>query len=152
ADSPGPPLWTVNLGPSLPSAVISPDWDIEIGILSTPVIDLASNTIYVVAETYESNAAIFRLHALDIRTGAEKFGGPVVIQGTVPGTSSDSIDGVVSFKALMHWQRPGLLLVNGRVYFGFGSHSDYEPFHGWIFGYDALTLQQIAIRNLTPDG
>src|SRR5262249_52076330 len=75
ADSPGSPLWTVNVGPSLPSSVIAWDRDIvpEIGITSTPVIDLSSNTIYVVAETYESNAAIFRLHALDIRTGEEKL-------------------------------------------------------------------------------
>ena len=148
------PLWSVNLGPSLPASVISSAWDIvnEIGITSTPVIDLASSTIYVVAETYEDNEAIFRLHALDIRTGSEKFGGPAVIKGSVPGTSFDSSDGVLTFNPLMQWQRPGLLLWNGRIYIGFGSHQDAQPYHGWIFAYDAVTLQQRAIRCLTPNG
>jgi hypothetical protein len=155
ADSPSDsPLWSVNLGPSLPASVISSDRDIvnEIGITSTPVIDLVSNTIYVVAETYEDTEAIFRLHALDIGTGSEKFGGPAVIKGSVPGTSFDSSDGVLTFNALMQWQRPGLLLWNGRIYIGFGSHQDAQPYHGWIFAYDALTLQQRAIRCLTPNG
>ena len=148
------PLWSENLGPSLPASVISSDRDIvnEIGITSTPVIDLASNTIYVVAETYEDTEAIFRLHALDIRTGSEKFGGPAVIKGSVTGTSADSSGGVLTFFPLMQWQRPGLLLWNGRIYIAFGSHQDSQPYHGWIFAYDALTLQQRAIRCLTPDG
>src|SRR5262249_16443632 len=75
-----------------------------------------------------------------------------VIQGSVPGTSSDSSGGLVTFNPLMQWQRPGLLLWNGRVYIGFGSHQDLQPYHGWIFAYEAVTLQQQAILCLTPDG
>ena len=156
ADAPGPPLWVASLGPSMPTSVAAQngrsDVFAEVGILSTPVIDLSSNTIYAVAENYEDSVAKFRLHALDIASGAEKFGGPVLIQGSVPGTASDSVGGVVTFNALMHFQRPGLLLWNNHIYIAFGSHADDLPYHGWLFEHDAVTLQQTAILNITPDG
>ena len=147
------PLWQVNLGPSLPAAVISSGRDLlpEIGITGTPVIDPTTNTLYVVAESYESSAIIFRLHALDTTTGAEKFNGPTVIQGSVPGTSSDGSGGVLTFNGFWHWQRCGLLLANGNVYIGFGGHQDTEPYHGWIFAYSATTLQKIATRCFSPN-
>ena len=156
ADAPGAttPLWQVNLGPPILSSVIDATRNIipQIGITSTPVIDPSSNTIYVVAETYENSQAIFRLHALDITTGAEKFNGPTVIQGSVQGTGYDAVNGVVTFNALMLWQRPGLLLWGGNVYIGFGSHLDADPYHGWIFGYSATTLKQTAVYCTTPNG
>jgi hypothetical protein len=147
------PLWQVSLGPSLPATVISASSNLhpEIGITGTPVIDLSSGTIYVVAETYEAGSAIFRLHALDVASGAEKFHGPVVIQGSVPGTGVGSSNGILAFNPIMHWQRPGLLLGNGNVYVAFGSHLDASPYHGWIFAYDATTLQQTTIRCLSPN-
>jgi hypothetical protein len=145
------PLWKVNLGPSAP-APADKDLVPEVGITSTPVIDLATNTIYVVAETLETEAIVFRIHALDITTGAEKFGAPTLIQGSVPATSPDSVNGMLAFNAAMQWQRTGLLLLNGKVYVGFGSHQDTEPYHGWIFTYDATTLRQTAILCLSPDG
>src|SRR5579871_1269516 len=131
------PLWQVSLGTSLPATVISASRNLlpEIGITGTPVIDSATETMYVVAETYENSNAVFRLHALDVTTGAEKLGGPTVIQGSVAGTSADSVGGVLTFNPIMHWQRPGLLLSNGNVYIGFGSHLDAETYHGWLFAY-----------------
>src|SRR5947209_16819047 len=88
----------------------------EIGILSTPVIDIATNTIYAVANTKENGEYIYRLHALDITTGAEKFGAPVVIDITVPGASPlDSQNGQMQFLPKQHLQRPGLLLLNHLV-------------------------------------
>ena len=145
------PLWKVNLGPSAPAPA---DQDLvpEVGITSTPVIDLATNTIYVVAETLETGTIVFRIHALDITTGAEQFGDPTLIQGSVPATSPDSVNGMLAFNAAMQWQRTGLLLLNGKVYVGFGSHQDTEPYHGWIFAYDATSLRQTAILCLSPDG
>ncbi len=151
------PLWQVNLGPAILSTVISATRNIQpqIGITSTPTIDLTSdattNTMYVVAETYENSTAIFRLHALDITTGAEKFNGPVVIQGSVPGNSSDAVGGVLTFSAFDQWQRAGLLYSNGTVFIGFGSHLDYMPFHGWVFAYNASTLTRNAVICTTPN-
>ncbi|MBI3665737.1 MAG: PQQ-binding-like beta-propeller repeat protein [Acidobacteria bacterium] len=143
ADAPGGSLWRVNVGPPVPSSDYNFD-DIlpDVGILSTPVIDLNTKTIYLVANTVENGKYFYRLHALDIRTGQEKFGGPAEIQASVPGTSIDSQDGVLTFNAFQHLQRPGLLLVNNTVYIAFGSHADTAPFHGWLLGYNAANVQQ----------
>jgi len=110
----------------------------EIGITSTPVIDPVSKTIYVEAKTKEtvgtgcssgSPCFVHRLHALDISTGAEKFGGPVVISAP-------------NFVSLRHFNRPALLLANNTIYVGFGSHGDIPNFFGWLFGYNPTTLAQ----------
>ena len=147
------PLWQVSLGTSLPASVIDSTRDLlpEIGITGTPVIDTGSGTLYVVAETYENSNAVFRLHALDVTSGAEKFGGPMVIQGSVPGSGVGSSNDVLAFNPLMHWQRPGLLFANGKIYIGFGGHQDTEPYHGWMFAYDATTLLRTTIRCFSPN-
>ena len=124
----------------------------EIGITGTPVIDLSSNTLYVVANTKENGTFFQRLHALDIASGAEKFGGPVVIQATVPGTGAGQSGGQISFDPLRNGQRPGILLQNGLVYIAWASHCDLGPFHGWVMAYDAQSLQQVAVWNSTTNG
>ncbi len=148
-----PPLWQVSLGTSVPASVVGATDNIlpEIGITSTPVIDQSSGTLYVVAETYEAGNAIFRLHALDVTTGAEKFNGPVEIKGSAPAKGTGGSNTVITFIPINHWQRPGLLLSNGNIYIGFGSHLDIEPYQGWIFGYNATTLTQTAVRCLAPN-
>ena len=128
----------------------------EIGITGTPVIDPATGTLYVVAKTKEISGStttyVQRLHALDIATGAEKFGGPVVIEASVPGLGQGT-DGVnVPFDALHENQRPALLLSNGVVYIGFGGHGDVQPYHGWVLGYNATTLRQTMAFNVSPNG
>jgi len=123
-----------------------------IGISGTPVIDPASGTLYLVAATKENGKYFQRLHALDITTGAEKFGGPVVIKASVKGTGSGSKNGIVSFNALHENQRPALLLSNGIVYLGWASYGDIKPFHGWVLAYNATTLTQTAVLNTTPNG
>jgi hypothetical protein len=128
----------------------------EVGITGTPVIDDTTNTLYVVAKTKEVSGSVTnyvqRLHALDITTGAEKFGGPIVIQGSVPGTGTGNDGhGNLPFDALVENQRPALLLVNGVVYIGWGSHGDMGPYHGWVMGYNAQTLQQTGIFNVSPN-
>jgi len=114
----------------------------EVGITSTPVIDLSTNTLYVEAATSQNSQESQKLHALDITTGAEKFGGPVLIQATSKGVDFDP--------TLI--QRTGLLLANGVVYLGFASLCDPHPYHGWVIGYKAGTLQQTAALVTTPNG
>ena len=158
ADGGGPvPLWHVNfLGSGIttesPANVDSDAYLDEIGIASTPVIDPATSTIYVVAYTVESGHYVHRLHALDLATGAEKFGGPVVVTASSPGSDDTSRNGRVPFIPFRELQRPALLLQNNVVYVAFASHGDHGPYHGWVLGYDAQNLKQIAVHNSTPDG
>src|SRR6516164_408684 len=119
----------------------------EIGITGTPVIDAQSGTIYLVAMTKESGNYVHRLHALDITTGAEKPGSPVVIQASAPGTGEGGTS--VVFQARNYKQRPGLLLLNGVVYTSWSSHCDIGTYHGWLIGYDAVTLRQVTVYNNT---
>jgi hypothetical protein len=158
------PLWQVSfINPPAGVNTVSTsdvnctDLSPEIGITSTPVIDPSSGTIYLDAKTSEMvngiQTFVHRLHALDMTTGAEKFGGPVVIQPSVAG-SGDGNDGQgqVPFLPLNQNNRPGLLLVNGVVYLAFGSHCDNPPYHGWLVGFDAQTLAPAGVFNTTPNG
>jgi hypothetical protein len=152
------PLWHVNfLGSGITTVPCGDtgecgDIPVEIGITGTPVIDPATNTMYLTAQTKENGTTyVQRLHALDITTGAEKFGGPVTITASVSGTGDGSTGGSVPFDPLRENQRPGLLLSNGVVYLAFGSHGDNHPWHGWVLGYNATSLQRVLTYNSTPN-
>jgi hypothetical protein len=147
------PLWQVSLLP--PGATPVPitvqgcsgvtGWT-EVGVVATPVIDAASGTIYVVAKTYESGNSVFRLHALDVTTGGEKFGGPVQIAATY------TLNGQTeTFNPLAETNRPALLLTNGHVYLAFGSNgcNDYGD-KGWVISYNASTLAQEGAFDTEP--
>jgi hypothetical protein len=125
----------------------------EIGVTGTPVIDLASGTLYVVSKS-EGPAGSFhqRLHAMDLITGDEKFAGPVNIAASVPGTGDGSVGGILNFNRRNQHQRSGLTLVNGTVYIVWASHEDHDPYHGWVIGYDAASLAQVAVFNADPNG
>ena len=159
ADTPSTPLWVVNLGPSVPTSGYTSvdgayaDIDPENGILGTPVIDANTGTLYAVAATLEGTTYVYRLHALDTGSGAEKFGAPATIAAQVTGLGDNSMNGYVAFDASQHLQRPALLLSGGIVYIGFGSHGDAAPYHGWVLSYSAVNVQtQLAIYNATPNG
>jgi len=124
----------------------------EIGITSTPVINPATRTLYVVARTKENGVYFQRLHALDVATGAEKFGGPVVIKASVSGTGDASVDNQIDFDPLTENQRAGLLFQNNLVFIAWGSQCDIDPYHGWLMAYDGTTLQQRAVWMSTPNG
>jgi hypothetical protein len=117
----------------------------ERGITSTPVIDPATNTMYVVADTYENHAVVHRLHALDVRSGEEVMGGPTTIAATF------TVNGnTYSFQDHYQTNRPGLLLVNGHVYIGWGGPG-YNTFEqGWVMSYNATTLQQEGAFDVEP--
>jgi hypothetical protein len=124
----------------------------EIGITSTPVIDANTATMYLIVKTKENGNFFQRLHAIDVTTGAERAGSPVVIRAKVKGNGEGNVNGVVSFDPLHEAQRPGLLLQNGSVIIGWASHCDNQPYHGWVMSYDETTLKQTAIWNSTPNG
>jgi len=126
----------------------------EVGITGTPVIDAGLGRIYVVAATYNTaNGNYYQnLHALDITTGADVAGSPVLIDPTISGTGSGSSGGTITFDALRQSQRPGLMLMKGVVYVSFASRDDIDPYHGWVVGYDARTLQQVQLFNDSPNG
>ena len=120
----------------------------EIGIMGTPVIDPGKTTLYVVAKTLNGSVRNFSLHALDITTGSERLGGPVIITGTAP-----SSNGSGAFNPIYQMQRPALLLQNGVIYIGFGGNGcDTFAYNGWFFAYNSQTLQQQAAVLVTPDG
>jgi hypothetical protein len=149
------PLWQTNLGTPGPSTDVGSacaDITPVVGITSTPVIDPSTNTIYVVAKTKNiDNSYHFKIHALDLFTGLDKLP-PTEITAQVPGTGVQSVGGIVSLDPLQQFQRPGLLLLNGVVYVAFGSACETPPWHGWVLGYSASTLQQVAVLNTTPNG
>lgn len=170
-DRPGaPPIWQVSLNgqneTSVPSDdTLSADIQPEVGITGTPVINPDTQTLYVVAKSKftdpltQAVSYVQRLHALDAGTGAEKPNSPVAIAATVRGTGDGNDgNGNVPFDPLIEHQRPALLLStglilhpNGIVYVGYASHGDNGPYHGWLLGYDAQTLQQVSVLNTTPN-
>jgi hypothetical protein len=153
-DARGAVLWHRSfLGPgvtAIPAADTPDYWDLVpvIGITGTPVIDPTTSTLYVVVATKEPGPTyVQRLHALDLATGDDRAGSPVIIAGSVV----NSTDASVAFDALAHLQRPALLLANGRIYVGLGSHGDVDPYHGWLMAYDARSLAEVAVFCTTPD-
>jgi hypothetical protein len=136
------PYWHVNFGSPANLADGNfgcTDINGNMGIIGTPVIDAGSGTLYVVALTKTAAGFVQRLHALDISTGADLPESPIVI----------SADG---FNPLFQNQRPALLLLNGVVYVGYASHCDKGSYHGFLMGYDAKSLNQIALFNPSPTG
>ena len=117
----------------------------EVGIVSTPVIDPVTGTLYLVAETYENGNVIHRLHALDVTSGLEKFGGPTTIAATY------TLNGITTtFADLYQMNRPGLLLANGHIYIAFGSNCCNDYSQGWVLSYNATTLQQEGAYTAEP--
>jgi len=157
------PLWQVSLLTSAHGAGAgatavpwqdtgSPDVAPTIGITGTPTINLATKTMYLVANTKENGSYYSRLHAINIVTGAEQSGSPVNVTATVAGTGNGSSGGSLTFSALWENQRTALSYYNGYVYFGYAAHGDNGPWHGWLFAYNASTLQQSAVLCLSPNG
>jgi hypothetical protein len=123
------------------------------GIVGTPVIDPVAGTMFVVVRTKEFGTNfVQRLHALDVATGLDRNNSPIVVAATYTGSGAGSAGGVVSFDPVRNNQRPALTLVNGVVYISWSSHCDNGPYHGWVIGYNASTLQQVAVFNATPNG
>ena len=149
------PLWYTSIltyspagATAVPSTVkhnaLTTAW-IELGILSTPVIDLVGGTLYLVAETYENSHIVHRLHALDITTGVEKLGGPATIAATYTDNGATT-----TFKDFYQMNRPGLLLANGQIFIAWGSNGNNAHSQGWVMSYDATTLQPVGAVTVEP--
>ena len=159
------PLWQISfLGPGVSTVpngdVGTTDITPEVGVTSTPVIDPITGTVYVEVKTKEGTAYVHRIHALDITTGLERtnFNSPAVIScSTYLGAGTGDNDGQnpphVLWNPLREHCRPALTLVNGAVYVAFASHGDNQPYHGWLFAFNATNVaQQVGVYNATPNG
>jgi hypothetical protein len=139
------PLWTVNLLSGATPSANFPDT----GIISTPVIDLAAGTIFLVATRLVGINRVHRLHALDITSGAERPNSPVIITASVPGTCSGA--NTCTFVSNVQYERAALLLLDGVVYTAW-SDFDSSGNPGWIIGYSASTLAQVGAWATAPTG
>ncbi|MEY4916530.1 MAG: hypothetical protein RL616_443, partial [Verrucomicrobiota bacterium] len=159
-------LWKTNLGIASLNAlgpygrrytgVNNPFTDItpEVGVTGTPVIDPVTGTLYVNVFTREVSGTtnyLHRLHALNLTNGTERSYSPVVVSGSVPGTGVDSVGGVMTFNAMQSNQRAALTLAGGILYVAYAGYADTDPYHGWLFGYNATNLAQVSIYNTTPN-
>ncbi|HTI68656.1 MAG TPA: chitobiase/beta-hexosaminidase C-terminal domain-containing protein [Candidatus Limnocylindria bacterium] len=168
------PLWQISFLNPAAGVTSVPGGDVgtsdivpEVGITATPVIDAVTATLYIEAKTKETTGPsvryVHRLHALDLATGAERTSGsvansPVIVDiknypGTgTPGFADNDGAGHVIFNTQRQHSRPALTLLNGVIYIGYASHGDNQPYHGWLFAYDAHTLAQLSVYNSTPNG
>ncbi len=161
------PFWNVNLTPAGSRVIRALDYSqagvcggaytdftMNIGIVSTPVIDTTTNTIYVLTKNIVTLTGEYEqwLHALDIRDGSEKPMSPVLIEATFEGTGDGSINGTISFNAQHENQRCALLLSQSVIYITWAGYCDWPPYHGWVLGYDSQTLQRVHAWMNTPNG
>lgn len=128
----------------------------KVGITATPVIDLgqgANGTIYFVAMTRDnSNVYHHRLHAVDIIAGTEQSGWPIEISvNNYSSNGPNSVAGVLPFTPQQYKERAGLLQFNGVIYTTWASNCDFDPYNGWIIGYNEATQAQ-TVLSLTPNG
>jgi hypothetical protein len=128
----------------------------EIGVTATPAIDRAlgaNGTVFVVATSKDTAGNYFqRVHALDLASGAERPGSPVVVQATYPGNGANSTNGTVRFDPAFYNERAALLVAGGVLYTAWGSHCDFAPYTGWLIAFDEATLAVRSVLNVTPNG
>lgn len=147
----GGQLWTTNLGISAVTPTTNFGWrynggkyiDItnEVGITGTPAIDLASSTLYVDTFTHEGTSYIHRLHAINITNGTEKVT-PTTVAATYAGTGVGGNGTQLTFDPMQQLQRSALTLAGGVLYVCYAGYADTNPYHGWILGFDPVTLQR----------
>jgi large repetitive protein len=165
------PLWHAYLIP--PGAVPVPQPDVNstdilgpLSITTTPVIDPVGGTIYIVVKiknpSLQPSPYQQYLHAIDLKTGIDRTGSPVLINasftGTPEGPQTPELDpvtnppGKIGFSPLHEHLRSAMVLYGGIVYLAYASHSDFPPYYGEILGYDANTLQLVKTFITTPNG
>jgi Carbohydrate binding module (family 6)/Fibronectin type III domain len=150
ADKGGTALWSRNFGTPTNHTQVGQggfcgaggynDFQGNIGIVGTPVIDPSTDTMYFVAHTVNGGAHTQTLHAISILSGADRASNAsVVISGG-------------GFNSMTNNQRPALTLANGTVYIAWSSYCDVTPYNGIVMAYTASTLAQTAVFNDTSSG
>ena len=155
ADS-GATIWTVSTLKTGESPADDPTCGCSaIGVNATPAIDRAGGSngvIYLVASSRDGTGNHYqRLHALDLAVGTEMFNGPAEIQATYAGRGDNSDGTNVIFDPMQYRERSALLLLNGVIYTTWASYVDTRPYTGWIIAYNASTLAQSGVLNVTPN-
>lgn len=156
-DNNNSPLWYTSIlayspaGATTVPATVKKDagttgWS-ELGIVSTPVIDLGNHALYLVAETYENSQVVHRLHALDITSGLEKLGGPTTIAAACVSNGVTT-----TFQDLYQMNRPGLLLAQRQIFVAWGSNGNNDYSQGWLMSYSESTLQLLGAVTVEPGG
>jgi len=142
----GTVLLTKKFGKPVPSPLGCNNNGPNVGIHSTPVVDLASKTLYVIVYNNDSTGPAYRIHALDLGNLTDKVA-PKVIAASHPLTDGSQFE----FNATYQRQRPALLLANGNIYAGFGSFCDFAPnlSRGWLLGWSADSLTPLPADQLT---
>jgi hypothetical protein len=155
-DKPCQPFWMTTVVPLGAQPIATPNLQITssdivpfVGITGTPAIDPINSVLYVVAEIQVAGTCAVGvpychfLYAINLATGE-----PVI---PPEGLATPSLGAEEpAFEPTFQNQRPALLLDNGTVYIGFGSYGDEGTYHGWLFAYDAASLQQTALFDATP--
>ncbi|MBS2536069.1 cell wall-binding repeat-containing protein [Catenulispora sp. NF23] len=141
--------WRRNVGPAWPApqAIGCNDLTPTVGITSSPVYDPATNALYFTDKQNDPDMQhpSWFMHAVDPATGAEKPGFPVKIGGSPTNDPSNT------FNSEYQMQRPGLLLLDGVVYAGFGDHCALNPpapaqgYRGYVVGIDTATAKQTTM-------
>jgi outer membrane protein assembly factor BamB len=117
----------------------------NVGIMSTPVIDPAARTMYVIAYLMVDDAPTYRVYALDLSSLNDRTK-PPVISG-----AHELVDGtVLRFVPQVSRQRPALVTANGNIYAGFGSFCDFSAdlSRGWLLGWQANSLTPMGFNQL----
>jgi outer membrane protein assembly factor BamB len=142
----GTVLWSQNFGTPITPQKVENDqnisWSTGIGILSTPVIDPATNIMYFVTGFQNGSSYSYRLNAIEIATGLAVHGSPITITAAY---STADLSSPLVFNPERQNQRAGLAVANGDVYVAFGSHEDQQTYRGWVMAYNKSTLAQTAV-------
>jgi hypothetical protein len=151
-------LWSTSLVPAgeAPASTQSGCGNINPnGVTATPVIDVTRNAIYLVAMTMNAQSVTTqfdRLHALDLGSGAELFGGPTTIAPTYPGTQGNVLNNTIVFDPVVQHDRAALTEVGNQIYTAWsGMYGDCSPYSAWIVSFNAATLAQSGAIVLAPD-
>ena len=125
SESTGQKVWQASAGTPVPSSGPGPhppcgDISPTVGITSTPVIDPATNRVFVVADTLSGSTIQHLLYAFNLSSGSGVPGFPIDAEppGDEPGAQL---------------QRPGLALDHGQIIIGYGGNDgDCPTYHGWL--------------------